>query len=100
MTTKELIKRLEHLSIEIGNIGCLVCGYEDNCETHGCTILRNAAAMLKYYEESPLRPVVTCGRCRFWTKQKDSAQGRCELSGIYPTGGFFCANGREKEGGK
>lgn len=38
--------------------------------------------------------VVKCRNCKFWTKQEDSLQGRCELFGSYPTGGWFCANGR------
>lgn len=40
-----------------------------------------------------VRPVVPCRDCRWWTKQEKSLQGRCELGGFYPTGGWFCANG-------
>jgi hypothetical protein len=39
--------------------------------------------------------VVRCKDCYFWSKQKDSCQGRCELSGNYPTGNWYCANGRK-----
>ena len=40
--------------------------------------------------------VVRCKDCEWWTKQKDSAQGKCELLGTYPTGGWYCANGKRK----
>lgn len=38
-----------------------------------------------------------CRDCKWWTKQEDSAQGRCELCGFYPTGEWYCANGERKE---
>ena len=41
--------------------------------------------------------VVRCKDCEWWTKQKDSAQGRCSLLGIYPTGAWYCGNGRKGE---
>lgn len=40
--------------------------------------------------------VVRCKDCKFWEKQKDSAQGRCLLSGNYPTGGWYCADARRR----
>lgn len=40
--------------------------------------------------------VVRCKDCKFWEKQKDSAQGCCLLSGNYPTGGWYCADGRRR----
>lgn len=40
--------------------------------------------------------VVRCKDCKWWTKQSDSPQGRCELFHHYPTGGWYCANGRRK----
>ena len=43
-------------------------------------------------------PVVRCKDCEYWTKQSHSLQGRCALSGSYPTGAWYCANGeRVKE---
>lgn len=42
-------------------------------------------------------PVVRCQNCMYWTKMKDSAQGRCALLCHYPTGGWYCANGERKE---
>lgn len=44
-----------------------------------------------------VRPVVLCRNCDFWDKQKDSAQGRCALHRSYPTGAWFCADGKPKE---
>lgn len=40
--------------------------------------------------------VVRCKDCKWWTKQSDSPQGRCELFHHYPTGGWYCANGRRE----
>lgn len=42
-------------------------------------------------------PVVRCKDCRWWTKQEKSIQGRCALNGTYPTGGWYCANGRKDD---
>ena len=42
-------------------------------------------------------PVVRCKDCRWWTKQEKSIQGRCALTGTYPTGGWYCGNGERKE---
>lgn len=41
--------------------------------------------------------IIRCRDCDWWTKQPDSAQGRCALSGTYPTGGWYCANARRRE---
>ena len=42
-------------------------------------------------------PVVRCKDCEYWTKQSDSLQGRCALSGSYPTGAWYCANAERRE---
>ena len=42
-------------------------------------------------------PVVRCKECKWWTKQEKSIQGRCALNGTYPTGGWYCANGRRDD---
>ena len=34
--------------------------------------------------------------CYWWTKQEASLQGRCALTGTYPTGAFFCGNARQR----
>lgn len=41
--------------------------------------------------------VVRCRDCKWWTKQKDSLQGLCELNRTYPTGTWYCANGERNE---
>ena len=40
----------------------------------------------------PAQPerIIHCKDCEWWTKQEHSPQGRCALSGMYPTGGWFC----------
>lgn len=46
-----------------------------------------------FYEEQPER-IIHCKDCEWWTKQEHSPQGRCALSGMCPTGGWFCGNAR------
>ena len=59
-------------------------------------------ASLKAYKEQlenfpPAEPrLIRCRDCDWWTKQPDSLQGRCALSGTYPTGAFFCGNARKR----
>ena len=48
-------------------------------------------------ERGELVRVVHCRECYWWDKQADSAQGRCALSGSYPTGNWYCANGTPLE---
>lgn len=50
MTTDDLLQALARLRVETGSLACLGCGHEHNCSTHGCQILRKAAARLKYLE--------------------------------------------------
>ena len=40
--------------------------------------------------------VIRCKDCEWWEKQKDSAQGRCELMQMYPTGGWYCGNAQRR----
>lgn len=42
-------------------------------------------------------PVVRCKDCKWWTKQEKSIQGRCALTGTYPTGGWYCGNGERRD---
>lgn len=39
---------------------------------------------------------IRCRDCYWWTKQEASLQGRCALTGTYPTGAFFCGNARQR----
>ena len=41
--------------------------------------------------------VIRCKDCRWWTKQEKSIQGRCALTGTYPTGGWYCGTGERKD---
>ena len=41
--------------------------------------------------------LIKCENCYYWNKLDDTAQGRCDLSKCYPTGKWYCANGKQKE---
>lgn len=47
MNQTELIVALGRLKVETGSLACLGCGYEHNCSTHGCAIIREAAERLQ-----------------------------------------------------
>lgn len=47
--------------------------------------------------EADVAEVVRCKDCMWWTKGKDSLQGRCELLQNYSTGAWYCANGKTEE---
>ena len=59
MTTNALLEALARLRVETGSLACLGCGHEHNCSTHGCQILREAAAQLEHFtaENRALRNV-------------------------------------------
>lgn len=40
--------------------------------------------------------VVRCRDCMWWAVTQDSLQGKCLLTGEYPAGGWYCANGCKK----
>lgn len=42
----ELIQALNRLKVQTGSLACLGCGYEHNCTTKGCRILREAVEQL------------------------------------------------------
>lgn len=50
MDVKELIKALRQMKVETGSLVCLGCGYEHNCSTKGCAIIRQAVDMLEHEE--------------------------------------------------
>ena len=78
---------------------CNLCEKYERCNSHG--INRKGSHLycweLKMFPVAEIAEVVRCENCEFWIKQKDSAQGECLLSGNYPTGKWYCANGRRKE---
>lgn len=53
----------------------------------------------EFRREIEWAPFVRCKDCEWWTKGKDSLQGRCELMKMYPTGEWYCGNGRRKDNG-
>ena len=58
-----------------------------------------ALTMVEYAPTIDAVLVVRCKDCRWWTKQEKSIQGRCALTGTYPTGGWYCGNGERKDNG-
>lgn len=61
MTINELITALQRLEAESGSIVCLDCGYEHNCDIHGCAIIREAAEKLEDFN-AVFNGSVMCGR--------------------------------------
>lgn len=53
--------------------------------------IKKLSAQLKEQPE-----IIHCKDCDWWTKHPDSAQGRCALLGMYPTGAWYCANARKR----
>ena len=54
--------------------------------------------IIKYineHAETGVETVVNCKNCDYWRKYEDSAQGKCVLLGISPTGAWYCADGRK-----
>lgn len=50
---------------------------------------------LEHIEEN--KQFVQCKECDYWKKSENSLQGRCCLLQMYPTGEWFCGNGKRKE---
>ncbi|MGN0114845.1 MAG: hypothetical protein ACI396_05920 [Acutalibacteraceae bacterium] len=61
--------------------------------------LDESEIILNQISAADVAEVVRCRDCRFWNKMSDSAQGRCILSENYPTGTYFCANGKKRMDG-
>nr|DAP60156.1 MAG TPA: Protein of unknown function (DUF551) [Caudoviricetes sp.] len=47
MTEKEIVQALRRLRVETGSLACVGCGWEHNCGTHGCAILRQATDLIE-----------------------------------------------------
>lgn len=60
-------------------------GYNKACEDNAQIV-----------EQMKGQEIIRCKDCDWWTKQEASLQGRCALSGTYPTGAFFCGNARQR----
>lgn len=52
-TEKNLIDALRKLAVHTGSLICLGCGYEHNCDIHGCAIVRAAREQLEKLTASP-----------------------------------------------
>lgn len=88
MTRDEAIKVLS--SYDVNGVWADVDGKPYNAE-------EQAEAFDMAIEALQAEPVVRCKDCEYWTKQSDSLQGRCALSGSYPTGAWYCANAERRE---
>lgn len=66
-------------------------------KTFGHLNLHNVIEAFNEIPAADVRPAVLCRDCKWWTKQKASLQGRCELLQMYPAGAWFCANGKREE---
>ena len=47
MEVNEIISALRRMKVDTGSLVCFGCGYEHNCGTRGCAILREAADTLE-----------------------------------------------------
>ena len=50
MDRDKLIAALRMMQVETGSLVCLGCGYEHNCGTHGCAIIREAVEALEAFD--------------------------------------------------
>lgn len=68
-----------------------------------CWVIRgDAATAIDSIPASDVRPVVTCGECEFWDRERISCEGlaRCNTgeSGIrYRNQNDFCSRGKKRE---
>lgn len=47
MDYQKTMRALKRLRVETGSLACFGCGYEHNCSTQGCAILRNAVGHME-----------------------------------------------------
>lgn len=47
MDYQKTMRALKRLRVETGSLVCFGCGYEHNCSTQGCAILRNAVSHME-----------------------------------------------------
>lgn len=74
-----------------------VCVNSDEC--HGMKRMQRQAVIELTNLPSAQPEIIRCKDCDWWTKQEGSAQGRCELMQMYPTGGWYCGNARRRTDG-
>ena len=101
MKLTELIGALNRLKVQTGSLACLGCGYEHNCSTQGCRLIREAVEKLCGMEwidakvELPPDDVAVvrckdCKHCGFCGKETN-----LEVMGFYG----YCSRGERKDGG-
>lgn len=56
MTNRDIIKALNRIAIYGGSYPCSGCGYEHNCRSCGCRVIRAAAERLEAYAKTGLTP--------------------------------------------
>lgn len=80
----------------ITNTGGSIMSWEHRQVLMAITAMKSVFNIM---DDMPTINVVLCKDCKWWEKQADSPQGRCFLNHTYPTGGWFCGNGRERREG-
>ena len=60
-------------------------------------LLVDVLSVIKSMPPAQPERIIHCKDCEWWTKQEHSPQGICALSGMYPSGGWFCGNARMRE---
>lgn len=84
MTTEALLKALARLRVETGSLACLGCGYEHNCSTKGCRILREAADLIRQLsdENTELREEVNLRGNAVRTAKRKRAKAEAERDAL------------------
>lgn len=84
MMTEELLKALARLRVETGSLACLGCGYEHNCSTKGCRILREAADLIRQLsdENTELREEVNLRGNAVRTAKRKRAKAEAERDAL------------------
>ena len=73
MERNELLQAMGRLKVETGSLACLGCGYEHNCGTRGCAIIRAAVEALTQPNEPEHREYI-CPDCgHIWLEDKDAS---------------------------
>ena len=65
------------------------------CGTGYCGVSCHEVSVIEQFPSAQPR-LIRCRDCYWWTKQPASLQGRCALTGTYPTGAFFCGNAKQR----
>lgn len=58
---RTLLDALRNLKVQTGSLACMGCGWEHNCGTQGCAVLRRVETALA------ISSAFRCKNCDFWT---------------------------------